>query len=100
MEDTNEPVVANMIQKEFWENFYKELDSWDKNKMSENELSVYNAIRQLFLYSDDLDMLNKKAVYLYLREITGLNTKQVVNNLNRMKGRYKIFREKWDEGEL
>jgi hypothetical protein len=100
MEDTNEPVVDNMIQKEFWQNFYKELDSWDKSKMSENELSVYNAIRQLFLYSDDLDMLNKKAVYLYLREITGLTTKQIVSQLNKMKKKYLLFRRDWDEGKI
>jgi hypothetical protein len=32
-----------------------------------------------------------------MREITGLNTKQVVNNLNKMRTKYKTFRRKWDE---
>ena len=100
MEDTAEPVVDNMIQEEFWEHFHKEIGSWDTNKMSENELLVYNAIRQLFSYSSELDMLNKKAVYLYLREITGLTTKQIVSQLNKMKKKYHIFRRDWNEGKI
>ena len=39
---------------------------------------------------------NKKAVYLYLRELTGLNTKQVVNNLNKLREKYRVFKNKWD----
>ena len=49
---------------------------------------------------DDIEIFNKKAIYLYLREITGLNTKQVVNNLNKMRLRYRVFKFKWDEGDL
>jgi hypothetical protein len=49
---------------------------------------------------DDLEILNKKAVYLYLREITGLNTKQVVSNLNKIREKYKIFKGKWNSGSL
>jgi len=43
--------------------------------------------------------LNKKAVYLYLREITGLKTKQIVNTLNKMRERYKYFIIKYDRGD-
>ena len=68
--------------------------------MKENEEKVLNAIRVLFESSEDIEIFNKKAIYLYMREITGLNTKQVVNNLNKMRLRYRIFREKWDKGEL
>jgi hypothetical protein len=68
--------------------------------MSENELLVYNAIRELFASVDDLDMLNKKAVYLYMREITGLNTKQIVSQLNKMRKRYRSFKRNWDNGKI
>ena len=53
--------------------------------MKVNEEKVLNAIRILFESSEDIEIFNKKAIYLYMREITGLNTKQVVNNLNKMK---------------
>jgi hypothetical protein len=45
-------------------------------------------------------MLNKKAVYLYLREITGLTTKQIVSQLNKMKKKYHVFRKDWNEGKI
>jgi hypothetical protein len=37
---------------------------------------------------------------LYMREITGLNTKQVVNSLNSMRVKYRVFRHNWDKGDL
>ncbi len=96
MEDTETPVLDKMIDKEFWQQFYKSLNSWDTSKMSENEILVYKAIKELFNCSNDLELLNKKAVYLYLRELTGLNTKQVVSQLNKMKKKYYVFRKDWN----
>ena len=69
-------------------------------KMKENEEKVLNAVRILFESAEDIEIFNKKAIYLYMREITGLNTKQVVNNLNKMRVKYAVFRKKWDKGEL
>jgi len=65
-----------------------------------NELKVVEAIQILFEEKDNIEIFNKKAIYLYLREITGMNTKQIVNNLNKIRQRYRIFKEKWDEGEF
>lgn len=100
MEDSTTPVLDNLTQKEFWQQFYKNIDSWDSSKMSENELKVYNSIRELFAHSNELDMLNKKAVYLYMREMTGLSTKQIVSQLNKMKKKYRSFKRDWDEGKI
>ena len=50
--------------------------------------------------ADYIEIFNKKAVYLYIREITGLNTKQIVNNLNRIRGKYKEFKCDWDAGKI
>ena len=33
-----------------------------------------------------------------MREITGLNTKQIVSSLNKMRARYRLFKKKWDAG--
>jgi hypothetical protein len=100
LQSSNNPIVEDYIEKEFWKHFYTELESWDSSRMSENELLVYNAIRQLFASVEDLDLLNKKAIYLYLREITGLNTKQIVSQLNKMRKRYRSFRKNWDNGKI
>jgi hypothetical protein len=32
--------------------------------------------------------------------LTGLNTKQVVNNLNKLRIKYRQFKTKWNEGEI
>ena len=61
---------------------------------------MLRAIRVLFESSDDIEIFNKKAIYLYIRELTSLNTKQVVNNLNKIRFKYKNFRKKWDEGQI
>ena len=85
---------------EFWESFFKEVDTWDKDLLKENEQKVLKAVKILFESSDDIEIFNKKAIYLYLREITGLNTKQVVNNLNKLREKYRAFKKKWDAGKI
>ena len=49
--------------------------------------------------ANDIEIFNKKAIYLYMREITGLNTKQIVSTLNRTRIKYRVFKTSWDEGE-
>jgi hypothetical protein len=85
---------------EFWKNFYSEMQSWDTGHLKENEKKVLEAIKILFESVDDIEIFNKKAIYLYLRELTGLNTKQVVNNLKKLREKYGNFKSKWDEGKI
>jgi hypothetical protein len=68
--------------------------------MKPQEKRVYEAVRILLSNPEDIEIFNKKAIYLYLREITGLNTKQVVNNLNKLRKKYKVFKNKWESGEI
>ena len=74
--------------------------SWDVSSMKENDLKVYKAIIILLESKDEIEIFNKKAIYLYLREITGLNTKQIVNSLKKFKKRYYMFRNEWEDGKL
>ena len=87
-------------EQEFWNNFFIELADWDGDMLKENEKKVLKAVKILFESSEDIDIFNKKAIYLYLREITGLNTKQVVNNLNKLRKKYRVFKNKWESGEI
>tara|TARA_R110000824_G_scaffold88551_10_gene217604 strand:- start:1842 stop:2543 length:702 start_codon:yes stop_codon:yes gene_type:complete len=87
-------------EREFWNNFYEELSTWDADMLKENEKKVLLAVKILFESSNDIEIFNKKAIYLYLREITGLNTKQVVNNLNKLRKKYRAFKGKWQNGEI
>jgi len=87
-------------QQEFWANFFAELASWEGDMLKDNEKKVLEAVKIIFESSNDIDIFNKKAIYLYLREITGLNTKQVVNNLNKLRKKYRVFKNKWESGEI
>ena len=97
---TNESYLTDRQEKEFWENFYKHLGAWDESQMKENDLKVYRAINILFESKDEIEIFNKKAIYLYLREITGLNTKQIVNSLKKFRKKYFMFKQDWENGEL
>ena len=73
-------------EKEFWMSLWVEIDNWDTGNLKENEQKVLEAVKILLNSIDEDEMIyNKKAIYLYLRELTGLNTKQVVNNLNKLR---------------
>ena len=82
---------------EFFGQLYEEIQSWKKMPLRENEVKTLLAIEILFNEADNIEIFNKKAIYLYIREITGLNTKQVVSSLNKVRKRYAEFKKGWDE---
>jgi hypothetical protein len=48
------------------------------NRLSEEyEKSAMSALRMIFENADDIDLLSKRAVFLYVREIANLNQKQL-----------------------
>jgi hypothetical protein len=97
---TNDSYVTQREEDEFWKSFYTELKSWDVSQMKENDTKVYKAIIILFESKEEIDIFNKKAIYLYLREITGMNTKQIVNSLKKFRKRYYSFKQNWEGGLL
>tara|TARA_R110002020_G_scaffold239616_3_gene452138 strand:+ start:4074 stop:4772 length:699 start_codon:yes stop_codon:yes gene_type:complete len=110
-EDMTNPLEEELISQEkqydalredfeFWNNFYEEVKTWSDDMLKENEKKVLEAVKILFDSSEDIEIFNKKAIYLYLRELTGLNTKQVVNNLNKLRKKYRAFKERWENGEI
>ena len=96
---TDESYESTREEQEFWNSFYTELKSWDMSTMKENDLKVYKAIIILFESKDEINIFNKKAIYLYLREITGLNTKQIVNSLKKFRKKYNSFKYVWENGD-
>ncbi len=88
-------------EEEFWNLLWKEIEGWEKLKLKANEEKVLQAVKILLEDKDNPNLIfNKKAIYLYIREITGLNTKQVVNNLNKLRSKYRVFKHRWEEGKF
>jgi hypothetical protein len=91
----------NREKEEFWNLLWGEIELWELAKLKPNEEKVIKAIKILLNDVNNPNLIfNKKAIYLYIREITGLNTKQVVNNLNKIRTKYKTFKVKWDKGQV
>ena len=94
-------IVTDNIAKEYMSFFFeKEMDEWQDIIENELERKVYDAMVILFTNADDIQIFNKKAIYLYMREITGLNTKQVVAGLKKFRKNYKDFRYAWDNEKI
>ena len=97
---THNPYLGARENYEFWQHLFDEIKDWEQMKLKDNERKVLEAIKILFDSVDEIEIFNKKAIYLYMREITGLNTKQIVNNLNRIRQRYRTFKTEWEKGSI
>jgi hypothetical protein len=64
---------------EFWENNIQRIFS------KQRDLNIANAVVELFRNSDKIDAYNKKALYLYIREMARCKTQQITKVINKMK---------------
>lgn len=92
--------INNREEREFWLFLIREVDDWEEKYTKDNEKKVIEAIKILMNSVEDIEIFNKKAIYFFLREITGLTTKQIVNHLNKYRVKYKLFKREWDNGNL
>jgi len=56
---------------------------------TENELMCINSIITIFENIDDIDLLNKNAILLYMRELSGLSPKQLTTTMQVIKKYYR-----------
>lgn len=85
---------------EFWIYLLQNINLWveeekTNREVMSNDLRVLLAIKNVLENPDDIEILNKKAIFLYLREITGLNTKQIALSLKKYRDKYSKFKFKW-----
>ena len=93
-------IEEHLFSVEFLKLLREEIDSWSSKVKNQQEKKVLDAVITLFEQIDDLQMLNKKSVYIYLRDISKLNTKQIALNLGKLKKRYALFKRKYYEGKI
>ena len=75
------------------------MDEWRQVLVKKTERQVLEAVIFMFQNADMVPIYNKKAIYLYIREITGLTTKQVISTIRKMRDLYYEFKDKFDNGE-
>lgn len=87
-------------KKEFLEALMNKIDEWvlELNSKRENEKKILLSSKILFNSIDDIDVLYKKIIHAYIRNITGLNSKQVISNKSRIRKKYAEFVKDWNNG--
>jgi hypothetical protein len=89
-----------LYRKEFLSMLKDEMKKWRKKFSKDQEKVVLEAVILLMENPDLLSIYSRKGVFIYLKEMTGLNTKQIVTNLKKMKNKYKIFKGRYDNGDV
>jgi len=54
-----------------------------------NDVACIEAVLVVFDKIDELDLLNKRAIYVYIREISGLNSKQLSTSMSTIRRLYR-----------
>ena len=65
------------------------LNEIEKRLRSEVELTCIKAIKTVFERVDELDFLNKRAILVYVREISGLSPKRLSEAMASIRGHYR-----------
>lgn len=91
------PFYEDNNKKEFLEGLRHEMNCWEDEFTTENEKKVYLAFKHIFDNIDSIDILNRKAIYLYIKEITGLETKEMKDSIRKLKNNYGEFKQIWQE---
>lgn len=80
---------SSQTKKELSEFFRLMIEYWDVNIekifKKQNELQIAYAVLEIFRNSDRIENFNKKALYLYIREMTNCKTQNITKVVNKMK---------------
>lgn len=95
-----QPREAEMIEAEFLELLKNNLEEWKKKFYKDSERKVVDAVSLILENPDSVSLYNKKATYVYLRELTGLSTKQIAANLVKLRKKYEAFKQRYENGDI
>lgn len=80
---------ANLIKQDANISIFMLLEDIRCDMTCENEIKCIEAIRKIFNEIDDVEILNKRAIFVYVRDITGLTPKQLSVAMSSIRKRYK-----------
>lgn len=73
----------------------KFVDYWDENLeivfTKKNDRQLAASIVELFRRRESIELFNKKALYIYIREMSDANTQQITKMVKLMKSKYKAM---------
>ena len=86
---TAPPQDESMLKEESLQNLFMMMEEIKNKLTGENELSCMDAIITLFRSIEELDLLNKRAVFVYMRDLSDLNPKQLSVAMSVIRKHYK-----------
>lgn len=91
------PTYLTLKEKKEKEDFFcEEVASWEEQLTTDEERKVHEAFFQIYENIDKIDIINKRAILLYIEEITGLPRKTINLVINtKMLELYKNSKHKW-----
>lgn len=88
--------IFNIESKNELKLMFKDLLSSSKSK---NEIACLNSIITILENIDDIDFINKNAIQLYIKELTGLNQKQLSSTFHNLRKNYKKIKSEYLKNE-
>lgn len=89
-----------LIKRQQRSQIMKLLDEMKVKLTNHNELICLQAIETLFSNIENLDLLNKRAVLIYIRDISGLDKKQLSKAMSVIRRHYRSMNGKTDSYDL
>jgi len=84
---------VHLIKENAIQNLFLLLEEIKSKIDGANEMSCINAIITLFVSIEELEFLNKRAVFVYLRDISGLNPKQLSVAMSSIRKQYRSIKK-------
>ena len=102
IDESYEPAQASYITQltlseiieQFVEESYQEIDSMFNREV---DRKIADAILTLFKQRNDIEIFKKKALYIYIREMTGEETPQLTRVINVLKNKFYSIHQKYIE---
>jgi hypothetical protein len=82
-----------MISKEYRNEIMAVLFNIKGKIDKKNDIACIDAIIRVFEMIDQLDFLNKRAIFVYVREISGLNSKQLSSSMSTIRKHYREIKK-------
>ena len=105
MQDASDESIADVVgdegHNEHISDFVDEFVKYFDANLAEcfpkrNDQLIVSAIVELFRKRDNLEIFNKKALYIYIREMTNASTQQITKVVKMIKDKYKGMYEDYD----
>lgn len=89
-----------MVQDERFLGILDMIDYIEDKVHDDRDKKCIETIRIVFENIDNLEFLNKKALFIYMREISGLNSNELSASLSNIRKHYKYYKDLEDEDKI